>query len=43
MTDLDVRLQPRARKDEIAGERDGRIVIRGARRVSAITRFRKFS
>jgi uncharacterized protein len=28
MTDLDVRLQPRARKDEIVGERDGRIVIR---------------
>jgi uncharacterized protein (TIGR00251 family) len=28
MTDLDVRLQPRARKDEIVGEREGRIVIR---------------
>jgi uncharacterized protein (TIGR00251 family) len=28
MTDLHVRLQPRARKDEIVGERDGRIVIR---------------
>ena len=28
MTDLNVRLQPRARKDEIVGERDGRIVIR---------------
>jgi uncharacterized protein (TIGR00251 family) len=28
MTDLNVRLQPRARKDEVVGERDGRIVIR---------------
>jgi hypothetical protein len=28
MTDLSVRLQPRARKDEVVGERDGRIVIR---------------
>jgi uncharacterized protein (TIGR00251 family) len=28
VTDLAVRLQPRARKDEIVGERDGRIVIR---------------
>jgi uncharacterized protein (TIGR00251 family) len=28
MTDLNVRLQPRARKEEIVGERDGRIVIR---------------
>jgi uncharacterized protein (TIGR00251 family) len=26
--DLAVRLQPRARRDEIVGERDGRIVIR---------------
>ena len=28
MADLAVRLQPRARRDEIVGERDGRIVIR---------------
>jgi uncharacterized protein (TIGR00251 family) len=28
MTDLNVRLQPRARKNEVVGERDGRIVIR---------------
>jgi uncharacterized protein (TIGR00251 family) len=26
--DLAVRLQPRARRDEIVGERDGRVVIR---------------
>ena len=30
MTDLNVRLQPRSGKDEIVGERDGRIVIRVA-------------
>jgi uncharacterized protein (TIGR00251 family) len=28
VTDLNVRLQPRARKDEIVGEREGRVVIR---------------
>lgn len=28
MADLRVRLQPRARRDEVVGERDGRIVIR---------------
>ena len=28
MTDLDVRLPPRAHTDEIVGERDGRVVIR---------------
>ena len=28
MADLAVRLQPRARRDEVVGERDGRVVIR---------------
>jgi uncharacterized protein (TIGR00251 family) len=28
LADLNVRLQPRARTDEIVGERDGRVVIR---------------
>jgi uncharacterized protein (TIGR00251 family) len=28
VSDLAVRLQPRARKDEVVGERDGRIAIR---------------
>jgi uncharacterized protein len=28
VTDLRVRLQPRARRDEVVGEREGRIVIR---------------
>jgi uncharacterized protein len=28
VTDLRVRLQPRARRDEVVGERDGRILIR---------------
>jgi uncharacterized protein len=26
--DLDVRVQPRARRDEIAGQRDGRLLVR---------------
>jgi uncharacterized protein len=28
MADLAVRLQPRARRDEVVGERDGKVVIR---------------
>ena len=28
MADLSVRLQPRARRDEVVGERDGAVVIR---------------
>jgi uncharacterized protein (TIGR00251 family) len=28
MTDIAVRLIPRARRDEIAGERDGRVLVR---------------
>jgi uncharacterized protein (TIGR00251 family) len=28
VSDLTVRLQPRARRDEVVGERDGKIVIR---------------
>jgi uncharacterized protein len=28
VTDLEVRVQPRAKRDEVAGERAGRIVIR---------------
>ena len=28
MSDLPVRLQPRAKRDEIVGEREGRIVVR---------------
>ena len=28
MSDLSVRLQPRARRDEVVGERDGKVVIR---------------